>query len=179
MSDLRKYIANPSHVLNAKSHLRDNLFGPFESEFNRFFDDFFSVPRKPSNAGYPRVDVYERGNEFVVEFSIAGVDPADISVEIEDKPSEFRSYGSEYAKLLKVSGKMSQEFENKADANYHVKELTRKSFSRSMLLPDHLVGDPKATHKNGMLTLTWTTVSATEEAKPQVRSIPILTEESK
>jgi HSP20 family protein len=174
-SDIPGLLVRSNPALSALStvpHLRDHFFAPFEEHFNKFFDDYFALQRKPTQHGFPRVDVYEHADDFVVEFSMAGVDPNDVSIQIEDQ-HPHRSEFVEHGKLLKVSGKMSSEYEHRKDAQYHVKELTRKHFTRSMILPDYVKDDPKASYKNGMLTLTFKTVKNVEEAKPLVRSIPI------
>jgi HSP20 family molecular chaperone IbpA len=80
--------------------------------------------------------------------------------------------------VLRVSGKMDVAYEHRKDAVYHVKELTRKGFVRTMLLPEYVKSDPVASYHHGMLTLTFD-LPKKEEVKPQVKSIPILTKEEK
>ncbi len=155
-----------------KSKLREQFLTPIEEEFHSFFNDFWSMPRKALNHGYPKLDVYENNNNYVVEYAMAGVDKDKISIEItEDKASEFAEFGT---RTLKVSGGMEQAFEHNKNSNYHVKELTRKSFSRSLILPDYVIGDPKAVFQNGVLTLTFSLPVKEEPNKPHTKSIPIV-----
>lgn len=175
---IRSAPVSPSNLVHQDpSRLRDHFFGSMESEFNRFFDEFFAVQRKPLSNGFPRVDVYEHAGNFVVEYSMAGVDPDNISIEInEDPESTFREFGT---RALKVAGKMSSEFEHKKDASYHVKELTRKHFTRTMILPDYVKSDPVASYKNGMLTLVFSLPETEATPQPKVTSIPIKVEGGK
>jgi HSP20 family molecular chaperone IbpA len=167
--------ADLSRTLNPRDlpDVRDHFFGPFEEQFNRFFDDFFAVKRKPLSHGFPKVDLYTHDEKFVIEYAMAGVDPADVTIELSDEPHDF---GSDYGRKLKVSGKMSKDFEHVQDAVYHVKEMSRKSFTRTVILPENVKSDPVATFKNGMLTLTFE-LPKKEEDKPKVKNITIQTEE--
>ncbi len=124
--------------------------------------------------GFPKLDVYENDTKYVVEYAMAGVDRDKIQIEItDDKASEFAEFGT---RTLKVSGTMGEKFEHKVGVNYHVKELTRKSFSRSLILPDYITGDPVAEYDNGMLTLTFD-LPVKAETKPHTKSISITDKE--
>jgi len=144
--------------LNGLIPSRQDLFFPFEQTFNKIFDEFFSdgaLSTIKGKAGYPRLDVLTSNGKWVVEVALPGVNPDDVTVEIlpqhegvgVDKPAK---------RLLKISGRMSEEHQYADDeAKYHVKELRRSSFERSMVLPDYVEGEPEATMKNGILSLTW------------------------
>ena len=156
---------------------RADLFFPFEQAFNKIFDEFFSdgaLSTIRGKAGYPRLDILTSDGKWIVEAALPGVEPEDVTVEIlpgEEKADNInQTYVRISPRMLKVSGKMSEDHQYTNEAKYHVKELRRSSFERSMTLPDYVEGEPEATMKNGILSLTW---KVPELKVPERKTIPI------
>lgn len=80
-------------------------------------EEMFSMQK----AFIPAMDVYEEGNNLVVETPLAGVDAADVDVSV--------SKG-----VLTVAGKNKKEHEVD-DKNYYRKEVRSGSFYRQVALP--------------------------------------------
>lgn len=135
---------------------RENFFAPFEQMINKVYDDIASdsglqaLRNYSRSSHYPKLDVLTFDNRYVIEAAIPGVKPEDIKVEI--LPYEG---GQPSSKMLKISGKMSRDYQYSNTIEYSVKELRRSFFERSMLLPDDLEGDPEAVIDNGILRMTW------------------------
>ena len=157
---------------------RDDFFRPFEQMFDEIVNQVTGRDFKPlkATAGYPRLDVLTHDNKFVVEVAIPGVNPSDVHVEIEPAAyvsgtSNLRSTTPAENDILHITGHMETV---RQDANYHVRELSRKAFRRSMYLPKGLKGDPEAIFRNGLLTLTWE-IDAPTPVKPENKVIEIKT----
>ncbi|MEJ5202781.1 MAG: Hsp20/alpha crystallin family protein, partial [Anaerolineales bacterium] len=108
---------------------------------DRLFDDVFArqfgVIRE---FGYPAMDMYQTENEVVVKATLPGVKAEDLQVSITGD-------------VLTLRGEVKQDSEVK-EANYHLKERSFGSFSRSVSLPVPVVADKaKAEFENGVLTL--------------------------
>lgn len=140
---------------------REELMFPVEQAFNKFFDDFFNsnpLSKIKSNSGYPRMNVYEADDKFVVTLSVPGMKDEDLDVEID------------HNRNLLIRGKKSESYQSPEGAVHYVKELHQSSFERSLHLPEHVLGDPAALMKDGILELTWTAPSKKPEV---VRKISI------
>lgn len=153
---------NSYHILpksvseNGKHDLkvdRNDLFYPFQQLFDSFYNDFYS-DLSPNNLkskmGYPRWDIYQTDKNWIVEISATGCEPNDIKVEI--VPYKIKDTTK---RLLKVSGRVSEENQLSDSVQYSVRELRRSAFERCVLLPDDIKGEPEATMKNGVLKLVW------------------------
>jgi len=99
------------------------------------------VPMIPSiKFSEPAIDVYEEGNNIIVEAEVPGVDPKDIDIEIEKK-------------TLRISGKMEKKEEVK-EKNYYRKEIKSGSFERTVSLPSEVKEEEiEATMKDGILRI--------------------------
>lgn len=153
---------------------RDDFFRPFEQMFDEIVNQVQGRDFKPlkAGAGYPKLDVITHDGKFIIEVAIPGVNPEDVQVEIEPakNTSEVKATTTaDYYDILHISGHMETV---RQDATYHVRELSRRSFHRSMCLPSGLKGDPEATFKNGLLTLTWQ-VQESLPPKPENRIITV------
>jgi len=117
---------------------------------------FPGEPDAPSGRSWsPAVDVYETDHEVVVKAELAGVDPKDVDVRVEE--------GTLYLKG-------ERKFEKEAkEGGYHRVERSYGSFMRSFAMPAGVDAD-KATaeYKHGVLTLT---LPKREEAKPKTIKI--------
>lgn len=129
---------------------------PFR-DIDKFFegDDFFPVIPAMSRMSKPSVDVYEKDNDVVAEVALAGIDPKNVEVSIEND-------------VLVVKGEEKEEKETK-DKNYYRKEIRSGSFTRSVSLPAHVkASEAKAESKNGILRIT-----VPIDEKKAMKKIPI------
>lgn len=129
---------------------------PFR-DIDKFFegDDFFPVIPAISRKSKPSMDVYQKNNDIVAEIVLAGMDPKNVEVSIEND-------------VLTVKGEAREEKETK-DKNYYCKEIRSGSFTRSVSLPAHVkASEAKAESKNGILKIT-----VPVDEKKVMKKIPI------
>jgi len=128
---------------------------PFD-EMDRMFEGFFprgwmrpmrmdwpewSTLQAPFEGRTPKVDVVERDNEVVVRAELPGVDKDNLDVSVTDDS-------------VTIKATTQQESEEEKD-DYHRREISQGSFSRTVALPASVQSDQaKASFKNGMLELT-------------------------
>lgn len=139
----------------------------FEQHCNKLLQDLFdghnlsSLKNKLYNDhGFPKMDVFYTKDHYCVE-ALVPCEEKDVSVEIKEKEGQ---------RFVVISGQMSQQQEQ-SDAKFISRELRRSKFSRTMLLPTEIQGDPEATIKNGVLSLKWKLPEVIEQT--QTRLIPI------
>lgn len=90
--------------------------------------------------GQLTIDMYQTGNEVVIQSVVAGLKPEELDVSI-----------SQDMVTIRGSRKRSQEV---AKDNFYYQELYWGSFSRSILLPQEIDTEAsEATFKNGLLTI--------------------------
>ena len=105
----------------------------------------------------PSVDVIETDEDIKLKAELAGIDPKDISIEIQDN-------------VLTVSGERKFEEEVKEDKYYRI-ERRYGSFSRSIALPQTADQEKiDAKYENGVLEVT---VPKAEIAKPKKISVAV------
>lgn len=127
---------------------------PSFEDFDKFFDDG-AWPRL--NNFVPAMDVYQTKDDVVVETPVAGIDPANVSVSIEND-------------VLTVEGKSEQKSEVD-EKNYYRKEVRYGSFHRSIALPTAVNGDKaKATYDQGVLKIV---IPKEERAKPKTVKVEV------
>jgi HSP20 family protein len=131
----------------------DELF-TLRRAMDRLFDDDALRVRawRPFTLGAePALDITTTPDELVVKASLPGWKPEDVEITLT---------GS----TLTISGEMREET-RREDESWVLNEIRRGSFSRTLELPEGLVGDrATATHENGMLTLR---IPKAEEVKPK------------
>lgn len=89
----------------------------------------------------PAVDVYENGNDVIVETPLAGVDPKDVEVTVDGG-------------VLTLRGKTEHKKEVD-EKDYIYKEVRYGAFQRKIALPAQVVGEKaQATSEHGMLRIT-------------------------
>lgn len=109
----------------------------------------------------PAVDVYETKDSVVAETPLAGVDPKNVEIAVEND-------------VLTIKGETKKESEVE-EKNYYRKEIRAGSFYRSVALPVHVLADKAvAESKDGMLKIT---VPKAPEAK--VKTIKVKVREKK
>jgi HSP20 family protein len=133
---------------------------PFDELFtlrravDRLFDDDVIHPRTwrtiPLGAE-PALDITTTTDELLVKASLPGWQPEDVEITLT---------GS----TLTISGEMREEA-RREDASWILNEIRRASFSRTLELPEGLIGDrATATYEHGILTLH---IPKAEEVKPK------------
>lgn len=131
-----------------------------QHQFNRLFDNFFrsfGEDDSATGAWTPAVDIVENDDNIVLKAELAGVDPKDVDIQVEDN-------------TLYLKGQ--RKFENEVkEENYHRIERSYGTFARSFALPSSINADKVAAEfKDGLLTLT---LPKREEAKPKTIKINV------
>jgi HSP20 family protein len=125
---------------------------PFE-EMDQMFENFFprrwmqpfhwEMPHWPelTELKMPKVDVIDRETEIVVKAELTGVKKDDIDVSMTDNS-------------VTIKGSTSHE-EKEEKGNYYRSEISRGSFSRTVVLPSDVDADKaRASFNDGILELT-------------------------
>lgn len=134
-----------------------SVWNPWGISPKRFFDmssddDWYDVSPV-------EMDVYEKGDDVIVEIKAPGFSKDDIDVSIESGK-------------ITIVGKYKEEKEEKdEDRKYYYREITNQSFTRSCELPVSVVPDKaEAKFENGILKIT---LPKSEEAKPKKIKIDV------
>jgi HSP20 family protein len=141
-----------------------------QDRFNQLFNQTFGTTlgsqaqEDLSNRAWaPAVDIYETEHSLVIKAELAGIDPKDVDVRIENQ-------------TLFIRGERKLEKEVNEE-NYHRMERTYGSFARSFTLPNTVDAENvSAEYKDGILTLT---LAKREEAKPKTIKIQVTGSESR
>lgn len=125
-----------------------------------FLDTFENLENSFSSF-LPAMDVYEDKDNVVVESTLAGIKPENVSINVHDD-------------ILTIEGKRESTSEVD-EKNYYRKEVRSGSFHRSVMLPSSVAADKaQANFDNGLLKIV---LPKREEAKP--KSIKINIEKNK
>jgi HSP20 family protein len=128
-----------------------------QSEVNRLFSRAGGSDVAERQSWTPSVDVIETEDAIKLKAELAGMDPKDISIEVQDN-------------VLTVSGERRFEDEVKEDKYYRI-ERRYGSFSRSLNLPMTADEDKiQAKYNDGVLEVT---VPKAEIAKPKKIAVAI------
>lgn len=104
----------------------------------------------------PPVDIYEKGNNVVVETPITGVEPEKVDVSVENNTL-----------ILKGKSEKKSEVEEK---NYYRKEVRYGSFYRAVSLPTKVIGDKaEASYQDGLLRVVIPKAPEVKGKKVKVR----------
>lgn len=99
-----------------------------------------STPFASEMEGQLTIDVYQTPDEIVVQSTVAGVDPADIEIDVTSES-------------LTIRGER-QRNQAVADSDYYYQECFWGKFSREVILPQEVDPDrAQSTLKNGVLTV--------------------------
>lgn len=113
----------------------------FLDSFKEFDELFQGLSDIRTTGLYPALDIYQDDHHVYVEAPLAGVDPQDVQVAIEND-------------ILTLEGKVERKTEVE-EKNYYRKEIRSGSFHRSVALPAAVVGDKaQAVFENGILKIT-------------------------
>jgi HSP20 family protein len=124
-----------------------------QDRMNRLFSDVFgrTTGEEATGAWLPAVDIYEEGDNLILQAEVPGVAKNDLDVRVENN-------------VLTLSGERRQQKEVR-DEQFHRLERAYGKFVRSFTLPVGIDTDKiKAEFRDGLLTLTLPKV---EEAKPK------------
>ena len=128
-----------------------------QGEVNRLFSRATGGDVGDRQSWTPAVDVVETDDAIVLKAELAGMDPKDINIEVQDN-------------VLTVSGERRFEEEVKEDKFYRI-ERRYGSFSRSLALPATAnESKVEAKYENGVLKVT---VPKTEMAKPKKITVTV------
>jgi len=140
---------------NPNKNLKDFFNGDVEPFFPRNLMDFFDP--ETVRAVYPKVNIVEKENEFLLTAEVPGMVEDDISVEIKDG-------------VLSLRGNAKEEKETKED-NYRIREFRSQNFERSFRLGDQVDPDKVvAKLEKGILRVS---LGKKEIAKPKKVEIKI------
>jgi HSP20 family protein len=126
---------------------------------DRLMEDAVVMPREGQTGGMGgmAMDVYEEGDNLVVETPMPGMKPEDVDVNIERG-------------MLTIRGEMQHEDERK-ERNYLIRERRRGSFSRTLQLPSTVDTEAcRATYEQGVLRLVFPKSEAAKPRRIQVSS---------
>ena len=119
-----------------------------QNQFNRLVDQMWGGRQE---SWLPAVDVFDNKDAVVIKAELAGMDPDDIQIEVEDN-------------VLTIKGERRFE-ETVDDDHYYRVERRYGSFQRSLALPQGVKPeDIAAGYEDGILTVT---VPKAEEEKPK------------
>lgn len=106
----------------------------------------------------PAVDVYETKDSVMVETSLAGVDPKDVEISVQNG-------------ILSIKGETQKESEVD-DKNYYRKEVREGSFYRQVAMPCKVLEDEvSAEFENGLLKIRAPKAQEFKSKKINVRVI--------
>ena len=146
------YTANPFEMMDRMSDEMDRVF-------NRMFREF-GMPRMswPTNMSRsaggqqswsPRIEAFQKGDQFCVRAELPGLKKDDVQVELTDE-------------ALTLQGERKQEHEEEREGTYH-SEREYGQFYRVIPLPDGVIGESaQANFHDGVLEITMK--AAPEEA---------------
>ena len=96
---------------------------------------------KNTALSFPKIDVKEESNRYVIIADLPGMNPDDLKIEIDKE-------------LLSISGSRHEEHESKAKKGFIRIERSTGSFSRQVYLPNASDADEAtADYENGTLTI--------------------------
>jgi HSP20 family protein len=144
---------------------RNEFLAPFDSFFDEVFSKTFPDLSKSFGVGfwekgsYPKVDVIEHDDKFIIEAEIPGLKKEDVSVELVDD-------------VLSIKGEKRHDSESKNDTGKYLRrELKRSSFKRSFSLGDNIdKTGVDAEFNNGVLTVI---LKKVEPSLPNIKKIDI------
>jgi len=140
---------------------RSSLSRSIFDEVDRAFNDVFGKEFFPSvmhKSSYPKMNVYDEGGNLCIDAYVPEVPKDKLSIQIEND-------------VLTLVG--SSDADRKIeDSQYHFREVSKRSFRRSIQLPDNVELDKaSADHKDGMLKVR--IPYSKKEEKDNVRKINI------
>jgi len=136
--------------------MRMTVWDPFmASRQMQSWNDLFDV----SGWDDTELDMYEENDKVVVQLKAPGFDDKNVDITVEDNS-------------VTITGNVEQtEEQEDKEKKYYRKEISQRSFTRSVSLPSKVVAEQaKAEFKNGILHLE---LPKAEESKPKKVNIKI------
>jgi len=150
-----------SGALSANQNFTDNAYAQEFSKVNQYFNSLMEAnfnSAKLNNLRYPRTDIQNKKNEYIVKFDLAGIPKKNIKLSIDDK------------NVLTVEGE-KKNLQKEKSKDYVKQEIFYGSFKRMMQLPEDIAQNKLQTkYENGILTVT---IPKKELKKPKNKIIPI------
>lgn len=160
----RLHLGRPSFIPVRHGENMNLSLAGLQEEMNRVFDHFFSrvqVGLTDWNGKYasvPPVDVIENAESFTVKADLAGIDPDDVEVEVQEG-------------FLTIKGGSSEKEEKDKEGTYLCRERASGYFKRTISLPDTAdCSKAEATFRNGILSVD---IGKKAEALQKPRKLPI------
>lgn len=128
-----------------------------ENEINRIFKELVPEEKLETQvvSWSPRVDIYEKDNNLIIEAEVPGARKEDIEVKIKDNS-------------VVIKGEVKKE-EDKKEENYYRSERFYGKFERVFTLPaDVKTEEAKASFENGILKLTIPKATGAKEVKVEI-----------
>ncbi len=123
-------------------------------DMDRSFSDLMPMPSKQNNFT-PAIDMYEDKDNVIVETQLAGIDPENVDISIEND-----------VLCIQGEGEKTSEVDDK---NYYRKEIRRGSFYRNIPLPTQVMGGKaEAVTEEGVLKIV---IPKAPESKPKAIKI--------
>ena len=134
------------------------FYEPFEG-FDKMLEEMNALAPRGAGGIVPPVDVYETADAVVIETPVAGMDPNQIEVSIENG-------------VLTIKGTSERKTEVD-DKNYYRKEVRRGSVFRQVALPASVEeGKASASYENGILKISAPKAQAKKAIKIDVQKNP-------
>ena len=138
-------------------YTRDEFLTPFDRLFDDVFNNFGVTPYAGSYTknSYPKVDVVEYDDKYVLEADVAGLNKEEVSVDLEGD-------------TLVIKGGKRANYENTNNkGKYLYKEIKRSSFTRSFSVGEGIDKNKiKADFANGTIKVDLPKLKI-EEQKPK------------
>ena len=105
----------------------------------------------------PALDIYQDKDSVVVEAPLAGIDPANVEIAVEND-------------VMTIKGVMEKKSEVE-EKDYYRREVRGGSFYRAVQLPAHVIGDQaEATYEKGVLKIAIPRAPESKPKKIEIRS---------
>lgn len=123
-----------------------NELSLFNDLFDDFGDDGYLMPSFNWKKSFPKVDVKEGKDSYILQMDVPGKTEKDVNIELKHNVLAISSVEETETKDDK---------KKKNDGKYLVRERTYSKFERSFTLPEDVNGeDISAQVKDGILTVT-------------------------
>lgn len=126
---------------------REDFFGPMETAVNNLlndmFDSFPEVVKSSGPRGYPKTDIYQDGNDLVLECFVPLIKKENLKAELRDG-------------VLSIVGTVANVDRGRGPSTFFRRELRRSGFERQFVIPEELLRrhtELSATLVEGVLTI--------------------------
>lgn len=152
---------------NGLAPRRVDLFSEVSRELDHMFNEVFAGDyfTGKKSKGYPLLDAVKGQDTLTLHYTVPGVKPEDLNVEISR---------DDQGRLLAVSGRLSSDYTYE-EGSYDIRELSSKEFKRVIRLPEDVTEeDPDTVLKDGILKVVFKTATAGDDI-PQSKRLNVKT----